>query len=326
MPFVLAGFGHGGPATVGLRALGQTRGEVVPARWGRSALPARAGARHACGMDETRTQIVVGYDGSPESDVAFAWAVSAAALEHRRVWALIVDDVHEGQWSLPSREGEHEVVAHAERMLKESGAQGTVECRPGPIVPELLAAARDASILVVGSHGRGRVAEAVIGSVSQHVARHAPCPVVVVRESAAPSASRIVVGIDGSGGSAAALDFACRRAELTGEVVVAVRAWSVGAVAVDRRGQLPDALGSRLEDNEVLLSESVAGVCTEHPDVTVLQETIPVAPAQALVDASTTASLLVVGSRGRGAFTGMLLGSVSHEVLCRAHCPVAVVR
>ena len=52
----------------------------------------------------------------------------------------------------------------------------------------------------------------------------------------------------------------------------------------------------------------------------------PGGPAQALVDASTTASLAVVGSRGRGAFTGMLLGSVSHEVLCRAHCPVAIVR
>lgn len=277
-------------------------------------------------MNETKTDIVVGYDGSPESDLALTWATSASTLAHLRVRALVVDDVYEGQWTLPGRESEHEVVAHAEGILSESGAQGTVECRTGTIVPELLAAARDASILVVGSHGRGRVAESLIGSVSQHVSRHASCPVVVVREPAASSASRIVVGIDGSGESAAALDFACRRAELTGEVVVAVRAWSVSAVSVDRRGQLPDALGSEFEDNERLLSESVAGVCTAHPDVTVLQETIPVAPAQALVDASTTASLVVVGSRGRGAFTGMLLGSVSHEVLCRAHCPVAIVR
>ena len=277
-------------------------------------------------MNETKTDIVVGYDGSPEADLAFTWAASASSLGHLRVKALIVDDAYEGQWSLPGRESEREVAAHAERILEETGVQGTVERRTGTVVPELLAAARDASMLVVGSHGRGRVAETLIGSVSQHVARHASCPVVVVREPAAPGASRIVVGIDGSGGSAAALDFACRRAEHTGEIVVAVRAWNVGPVAVDRRGQLPDALGSRLEDNERLLSESVAGVCTEHPDVTVLQETIPVAPAQALVDASATASLVVVGSRGRGAFTGMLLGSVSHEVLCRAHCPVAIVR
>lgn len=181
-------------------------------------------------------------------------------------------------------------------------------------------------MLVVGSHGHGRVAEALIGSVSQHVARHASCPVVVVREPAQTEAARIVVGIDGSGGSAAALEFACRRAELTDEVVVAVHAWKIGQVLVDGRGLLPETIGPMLDDHELLLSESVAGVRTDHPDVTLIEEAIAVAPGQALVDASETASLVVTGSRGRGAFAGMLLGSVSQEVLGRAHCPVAIIR
>lgn len=277
-------------------------------------------------MNEINRDIVVGYDGSAEADLALRWAAGTSLLMKSPVKALMVDDLHEAQWLGSGRATAHELAAHADRIFMEVGAECTLERRSGTIVPELLEAGRDASMLVVGSHGHGRAAEALIGSVSQHVARHAACPVVVVREPASSEAARIVVGIDGSGGSAAALEFACRRAELTGEVVVAVHAWKVGQVLIDRQGRLPDTLGPSIESNELLLSESVAGVRTDHPGVTLLEEAIPVAPGQALVDASATASLVVMGSRGRGAFVGMLLGSVSHEVLCRAHCPVAIIR
>jgi nucleotide-binding universal stress UspA family protein len=277
-------------------------------------------------MSESNRDIVVGYDGSPEADLALRWAGRAASLTQSQVRALMVDDLYAAQWLGSGRESEADLAAHADLILEEVGAEGKLERSSGTIVPELLEAARDASILVVGSQGHGRVAETLIGSVSQHVARHAPCPVVVVREPAQSEADRIVVGVDGSGGSAAALEFACRRAELTGETVVAVHAWKIGPVQMDRWGKLPDTIGPSIEDNELLLSESVAGFRTEHPGVTLLEEAIPVAPAQALVDASDTASLVVTGSRGRGAFTGMLLGSVSHEVLWRAHCPVAIIR
>jgi nucleotide-binding universal stress UspA family protein len=277
-------------------------------------------------MDETNPDNVVGYDGSLEADLALKWAARAASLAHSRVRALMVDDLYAAQWLGSSRPSEQELAAHADRILEQAGAEGTLERRSGTSVPELLEAARDASMLVVASHGHGRVGEVLLGSVSQHVARHASCPVVVVREPAQPDATRIVVGIDGSGGSAAALEFACRRAELTGEDVVAVHAWKIGPVQMDRWGKLPDSIGPSIEDNELLLSESVAGVRAEHPDVTIHQEAIPVAPGLALVDASETASLVVTGSRGRGAFAEMLLGSVSHEVLCRARCPVAIIR
>lgn len=277
-------------------------------------------------MDATDRDIVVGYDGSPEADLALTWAAGTSALTNQPVTALQVDDLYEAQWIGTHGGAEDEHVAQVELILKQAGAHGKVERRSGTIVPVLLEAARGASMLVVGSHGRGRVAEIMIGSVSQHVATHADCPVVVVRAPAQPSAARIVVGIDGSGGSKAALEFACRRAELTGEVVVAVHAWKVHNVLVDRQGQLPADIGLTTEGRELLLSESVAGVRADHPNVTLRQEAIPVAPGQALVDASATASLIVTGSHGRGAFAEMLLGSVSHEVLCRAHCPVAIVR
>ena len=277
-------------------------------------------------MSESKRDIVVGYDGSPEADLALRWAARTASLTKSPLRALMVDDLYAAQWVGSSRESESDLAAHADRILEEVGAKGQLERRSRTIVPELLEAARDASMLVVGSHGHGRVAEALIGSVSQHVARHASCPVVVVREPAQTQAARIVVGIDGSGGSAEALEFACRRAELTGEAVVAVHAWKIGQVLVDGRGLLPETIGPMLDDHELLLSESVAGVRADHPDVTLVEEAVAVAPGQALVDASETASLVVTGSRGRGAFAGMLLGSVSHEVLGRAHCPVAIIR
>jgi nucleotide-binding universal stress UspA family protein len=165
-----------------------------------------------------------------------------------------------------------------------------------------------------------------LGSVSQHAARHAPGPVVVVRHMPPADRRRIVVGIDGSGESSRALEFACRRAERTGEVVAAVHAWKVGRVDLDYHGELPHDIGEKQDAASLLLGEAVAGVREAHPDVVVEQEAIPVDARDLLVDASASASLVVTGSRGRGAFTGMLLGSVSHDVLQRAHCPVAVVR
>ena len=74
------------------------------------------------------------------------------------------------------------------------------------------------------------------------------------------------------------------------------------------------------------MAESLAGWREKYPDVDVREHVIRALPAEALIGESEGADLLVVGSRGRGGFGGLLLGSVSHTVLQHAHCPVAVVR
>ena len=89
---------------------------------------------------------------------------------------------------------------------------------------------------------------------------------------------------------------------------------------------LPADLGTFLDDQEERLAKSVATAAATYPDVGIGPEFIALAPAEALIVTSRHTSLVVVGSRGLNAFTGMLLGSVSHEVLHRAHCPVVVVR
>jgi nucleotide-binding universal stress UspA family protein len=277
----------------------------------------------------TQDRIVVAYDGSPDAQTALTWAVRTAILTEQAVVAVVAtatDDLMP-QRSLLWGDELDEVRESAERILGEAlVADSAVDLRPGPAVSVLLEAAKGASLLVVGSRGHGQVAGAVAGSVSQHLARHASCPVVVARPVAHPGAARIVVGVDGSGGSDAALEFACRRAELTGEEVVVVHGWRDGSASGTTRREVPAEFMERIAEEERLLAEAVAGVQADHPDVHLEPEAIPVVAWRALADASAVATLVVVGSRGRGAFAGMLLGSVSQQVLHHAQCPVAVVR
>jgi nucleotide-binding universal stress UspA family protein len=218
------------------------------------------------------------------------------------------------------------MAERAAKVLADAGLRdASVERHSGHVVGELLRQAESASMLVVGSQGHGRVGEVVVGSVSQHLARHATCTVVVVREPRTPGRQLIVVGVDGSPSSKVALEAACLRAERTGEELLAVHGWRVRVPSTDVWNAEPRSIEG-MEERERLLAESVAGVASDHPDVVLQQEVVPVAPEQVLVDASSRASLVVVGSRGLGFFSGLLLGSVSQDVLARAHCPVMVVR
>ena len=279
-------------------------------------------------MTNPRHPIVVGYDGSPDSAAAMVWAAETASLMGRQLLAVTVGP-RPGEGSFPEWDEEKLIVTHAraEAALKEAGASdGAAETRRGPVVATLLEAAGSADLMVVGSQGHGRIEGALIGSVSQHLSRHAACPVVVVRRPARPGPSRILVGVDDSASSSAALEFACRRASLTREPVVALHGWRLPDLPVDKHGDVPATVARRIIDEQRQLAEAVAGLAEEFPDVEIRADAIPVAAPRVLVDGSATSSLVVVGSRGRGAFAGMLLGSVSQEVLARAHCPVAVVR
>jgi len=279
-------------------------------------------------MDDTTGSILVAYDGSTDADLALAWAAESARLFHQSVDVAIIDDpgALPGAAWWPDDHWE-EVEQRATRGLRAAGVDhSSVDRRHGTVVPALIDLARQAPLLVVGSRGHGRAGEIFIGSVSQHLARHAPCPVVVVRPAASSDAKRIVVGVDGSSASRAAVGFACRRARVTGERVTAVRAADFGPVLLDGRGLPPAELGTFMSDQERQLAESMGDLVAAHPDVDVESEFIALRPAEALVGASRHASLVVVGSRGLNPFTGLLLGSVSHDVLHRALCPVAVVR
>ena len=277
-------------------------------------------------MDSSRTptrRILVAYDGSADAELALRWAAEEARATGRGLHVVTVDDAITSPWGAAAVHRGEDVLAGVEERFADLDVE--LESRVGHVTGELLRASVSDDLLVVGSRGHGRAEDLLIGSVSQHLARHAPCPVVVVRPTHDTDARRIVVGVDGSATSSAALEHACRRAEWSGETVVALHAWRTHAPSTDVWNSEPRALEG-LAHRQVLLAESVAGMRVDHPDVVIEQEAVPVAPVRCLVDASRGASLVVVGSHGLGFFGGLLLGSVSQAVLQRAECPVVVVR
>ena len=138
----------------------------------------------------------------------------------------------------------------------------------------------------------------------------------------------IVAGVDGSAESLAALSWASSYAAATGGTVRAVLAWHYPAVAgVAPVGVAPDADQEEIERQmRGELAQAVAKVCPDPPAAVVETRLHYGHPAQALIEESKHADLLVVGSRGHGAFTGMLTGSVSMHCVNHAECPVVVVR
>jgi len=138
----------------------------------------------------------------------------------------------------------------------------------------------------------------------------------------------VVVGVDGSAESVQALHWAARYATATGARVRALLAWHYPAAAGQAPvGVAPEAIRGETEAQmNQTLDEAIAKVYAGQ-DVAGVEKGLAYGhPAQALIEASGEADLLVVGHRGHGAFTGMLLGSVGIHCVTHASCPVVVVR
>jgi nucleotide-binding universal stress UspA family protein len=279
--------------------------------------------------------VVVGVDGSRESTAALRFAVEEAALRGTGVRALYAVEVPTVPW--PGLTG---LVGTA---LEEAGhvfARAVDEALGGaePEVPferevverspaeALVEAAAGADLLVVGSRGRGGFAGLLLGSVSQQVTHHAPCPVAVVRHPPAAERRAVLVGVDGSEHSREALRWADEEARLSGAPLVVVHAWAPAFEAMPGLVPLPEPVGSLEAEVETFVDAAVADVLGESRATTVERRIVGVPAALGLVDAASPGDLLVVGSRGRGGFTGLLLGSVGQQVAHHAPCPVVVVR
>jgi nucleotide-binding universal stress UspA family protein len=272
-------------------------------------------------------QILVGYDGKAPSIAALSWAAKVASLRGDPIVATTIIDPRETPRGVAWPES---YWTEIEDKAREVCAQWPdlpvrTERHTGHLVQRLVEAARGSSMLVVGSKGHGLVGEVLRGSVSQSAARHAAVPVVVVRPPQNPESGRIVVGADGSEPSVRALEFACDLARLTGDKIVALHAWHPATAVTDRYGYLPPPSTDTIDDAEASLGRMVDDVRAAHPEIAIEGEMFYGAAERGLVDASSNAALLVVGSRGHTAVGEALIGSVSKAVLHKAHCPIAVV-
>ena len=293
-------------------------------------------------MEQNQTQraVVAGVDGSECGLQAVRWAAAEAL---RRQLPLRLVAAH--AWPSGGLVGDPGLGVDYRAVLRDvvlghlaTAAADARQVAPeldieqvevtGYPVPVLLGESAHAEIVVLGDRGLGGFTGLLIGSVAVEVTAHASCPVIVVRGSepdrTGPRPEPVVVGVDGSPTSEAATAFAFEAASLRRVPLVAVHVW---------RDVLVDATMAPLLDWNVIdsderevLAERLAGWTEKYPDVPVRRLVARDRPARALVEESGRAQLVVVGSRGRGGFHGLLLGSVSQALLHNAHCPVAVVR
>jgi len=286
----------------------------------------------------TEYGILVGVDGSPESDAALLWAAGEAVLRGVPITLMHVTPPIVVSWPVRYLESSYveseeeyarHVVEQAQKtllaILGDSGPPVNAQVGRDGIVTELADASADATMVVVGSRGLGPVGGAVLGSVSRSLLHHARCPIAVIKADAAQhagSTSPVLLGIDGSPASEAATAFAFDAASRRKVDLVALHAWSdVGVFPVVGM----DWHEYEDEGHEVL-AERLAGWHEQYPDVNVRRRIVCDRPARWLIEESNGAQLVVVGSRGRGGIANMLLGSVSTVVAESAAAPVVVVR
>lgn len=281
--------------------------------------------------------VVAGVDGSDHGREALRFALSEAALRGAPVTAVRA-------WSIPPLTTTGVGIMPAYQVVRDELAEGTaaelaqsveeassegsvkVEVVQGDAAGALVERSAGAALVVVGSRGRGSVGGALLGSVSQGVLHHAHCPVAVVHKAERALGSRVVVGVDGSPGASGAIQWAFAEAKLRSVPVHAVSAyeepWTLAAagfssaeIALEYRNALAGDAGRVVEEVRAAAPEGVE----------VTGEVVLASAGRALVD-NAGDDLLVVGSRGRGGFKSLLLGSVSLHCAANARGVAVVVR
>ncbi|MDR1799348.1 MAG: universal stress protein [Bifidobacteriaceae bacterium] len=305
--------------------------------------------------------ILVGVDGSDSAFNALNWAVAEAKVRGLGVYIACayslprfggssMDAAYVELGKNAVREGAEAVLNDALKHAEDLGAevQGSVEVGdPAGVLVEL---SKQAALAVVGTRGRGGFAERLLGTVSTALPVHAHCPTVVVPghytgvranddgvtlEHGLPVASphhigQIVVGVDGSDASKVALHRAVDEAVAWGAHLTAFSSMPVAtgtSLFAWAPGQIDHTAVLAELEAEVghAVDEELSGRSDLPEDFQVELHGLDGTPSALLVEFSSQVDLIVVGSRGRGGFSGLLLGSTSQAVLHHARCPVMVV-
>ena len=285
-----------------------------------------------------RLGIVVGIDESPAAKVAVQWAARDAEL--RKIPLTLVHAISPDVATWPNvrlpaglarwqRDRGRQLVDEAFKLVDEASQHGGPaevhsEILASAAVPTLVELSKEAGLVVTGCRGSARWPGQLLGSVSSGLVRYAHCPVAIVHDEdpSHPGGAPVLVGIDGSSASELATAIAFDEASRRNVGLVALHAWSDADVSEWPEIDSPAAQSMA----EEVLAERLAGWREQYPDVPVSRAVVCDKPARQLVERSADAQLVVVGSRGRGGFAEMLLGSVGEAVAQMAQVPVIVAR
>ena len=284
-------------------------------------------------------EIVVAVDGSAPSGAAVRWAARESLLRtvplklvHIVAAPAVTSVLKPVQVGIGQWQDEHaqQIVSEAadlvQSIAKDAGAPANIsgtEIYYSAAIPTLIDLSKGAEMIVVGSRGHGALRRGLLGSVSTGLVYGAHCPVAVIHDSVTPAADApVVVGNDGSPAAETATGIAFEEAAKRGVELVAVHAWS----DVDLREVSGVDWDAVARGEEKSLAKRLAGWCEQYPDVTVRRVVVRDQPAGRLAEEAENAQLLVVGSRGRGGFAGLVLGSVSSMLAHYVQIPMIVAR
>ena len=273
-------------------------------------------------------KIVVAVSGKKTSHPAIEWALAFAQPGHESVEFVHVVDttwgtIPDGYLEAALLAAEDQLRDRADRALQDyPEVLVTSHVRVGDPTAEIVQAASGADLLVVGAHPAS--AHAGVGRRAVRIAAHAPGSVIVVPTDVVPTGTGIVVGIDGSEDSARALAFGAQYADRMHERLTVVYSWA----APEAWGLIESTLlpVESADEDRLVLSEAVAGLAEQYPDLDLVTEVSAASPLRALYGASLGARLVVVGSRGRNGLEKAFLGSVSEDLVADLPCAVAVIR
>ncbi|WP_082958189.1 universal stress protein [Mycobacterium alsense] len=298
---------------------------------------AKKSAQESAEESAEKSAVVVCVDGSAASDAAVAWATREAimrklpiTLMHAVAPVVVGWPVGQLYAQMPEwqHDGAQDVIERARKAVDAASAGASppeirTEVAYSGVVAALIEASKEAWMIVAGSEGLGAMGRLLLGSVTTGLLHYAHCPVAVIHESASVDTDApVLLGIDGSPASEGAIALAFDEASRRGVGLRALHVWSdVGVFPV-----LGMDWRDREREGEEILAERLAGWQERYPEVHVERLLFCDKPSRWLLEQSEHAQLVVVGSRGRGGFPGMLLGSVSSAVAQSAKVPVIVVR
>ena len=287
--------------------------------------------------------VLVGVDGSPTSMQTLDWAAAFAA---RLGWPLHivccyspphwVGEVPDTQNAVAGnasvQKSARDILHRAKDRVAQFNVPVSTTMATGDPAGVLIEMSKDHGLVVVGAKGNRGLTERLVGAVSSEVPAHSSAPVLVVPhhsrdDVAVPrEVKRIVIGHDGSAPAYQALDEALAHSKAWGAELIAVAAVPVSTTA-GVAAWLPQELDQEkvLENTKASLNGAMDKIEAKNPGTKIRRVVLDGTGADLLVEFSRAADLIVVGSRGRGGFRGLLMGSTSQAVVHHAACPVLVV-
>ncbi|MGV9194776.1 universal stress protein [Microbacterium sp. MC2] len=277
--------------------------------------------------------IVVGISGAPVTERVVDWAIARAKVRRQPIELVSVvggaiGAVGEADVMLSAIDATRQLLDREAARVEAAGVPVTTRVESGNPVSVLVDASGNAALLVIGSDYRGPGEGPARGAHGIRIAAAAHSPVVVVPDiDLGDQRSGVVVGIDGSEISEPALKFAAAEADRLGEPLIAVSVWTPLVAPRNDLAVYPELYITNMQQaTEEILSLALAGLASDYPDLQVIRKVEQGYPSHVINELAADARMTVVGTRGRGTFARLLLGSISHEVLARLAAVTAVVR